>query len=232
MLPTTDAASDGLVFVYGTLRRRGSNGFRLKGAKFVGRGMVVGKLYTITWYPGLVRGGRELVTGDVFRVKPEQMLALDAFEGLSAGEVEGSEYRRLKVECIIETPTMNDAALVWAYEWTGPVDESRRIPSGDWIEHTLGKLRPVFTLLAAVLVGCGMGAQLALFLGMAGVGRHREWAIAAVACAAGGPLLGLGAAIVGGRRGEGLVGLRWHCIGLSVSMLIVAGMMVLVAVSR
>jgi gamma-glutamylcyclotransferase (GGCT)/AIG2-like uncharacterized protein YtfP len=232
-MPESGAGRE-LVFVYGTLRRRGSNAFRMKGARFVGQGYVAGKLYTVSWYPGLVleRTG-SIVTGEVFRVGPEQLHALDEFEGLAAGEMEGSEYQRLKVECVIESATMDDTVLVWAYEWKGRVDEERRIPSGDWIEHTAGKIRPVFTLLAAGMAVCSVLAQFSFFLGWVARSGGMRWVFPLALGSAGiGPLIVLGAALIAGRRGERLVALRWHCIGLSVSMLLVAAVLVAAAFSR
>lgn len=121
-----------LVFVYGTLRRGGSNAFRMEGAVFCGEGWVEGELYAISWYPGLtLKEGAGCVIGEIYQVGPEQMRALDEFEGLSAGEVEGSEYRRVKV------PVMLDETRVsaWVYEWKGPVDPGRKVVSGDWLER-------------------------------------------------------------------------------------------------
>jgi gamma-glutamylcyclotransferase (GGCT)/AIG2-like uncharacterized protein YtfP len=119
------------VFVYGTLRRGGSNAFRMDGATFHGSGTVAGRLYRISWYPGLVldseSGG---VTGDVFAVSPEQLAALDEFEGLAAGELEGGEYRRVKALVTLED---GDAVEAWVYEWKGSVSEAYVIPEGDWL---------------------------------------------------------------------------------------------------
>lgn len=120
-----------IVFVYGTLRRGGSNHFHLAGAEFVAAGTVMGRLYRIDWYPGLVldTAGSE-IRGEVYAVDSEQLSALDAFEGLSAGEIEGSEYRR------IQTPVMlqdSQTITAWVWEWLGDVDESLRIADGDWL---------------------------------------------------------------------------------------------------
>jgi len=134
---SASAESKELVFVYGTLRRGGSNAFRMDGAQFIGKGRVEGCLFVISWYPGLVPG-KDLgwVHGDVFRVGPEQMRALDEFEGLSAGEIEGSEYRRVQVPVFLEGIPHEETHRAWIYEWKGAVDESRQIPSGDWIDAT------------------------------------------------------------------------------------------------
>jgi gamma-glutamylcyclotransferase (GGCT)/AIG2-like uncharacterized protein YtfP len=124
--------SSELVFVYGTLRRGGSNAFRMDDAEFVASGKVTGRLYAISWYPGLVlERGAETVEGDIFRVGLDQLAALDEFEGISANEVEGAEYRRVQTEVTTED---NKAMVAWAYEWTGPVDDSKRISSGDWLQ--------------------------------------------------------------------------------------------------
>lgn len=120
-----------LVFVYGTLRRGGSNSFRMDGAEFVSAGKVAGRLYSISWYPGLVLdGGPESVEGDVYRVGASQLAALDEFEGISANEIEGAEYRRVQTE----VTTANEVIVAWSYEWKGPVEEGKRIQSGDWLE--------------------------------------------------------------------------------------------------
>lgn len=125
----SDTGSE-LVFVYGTLRRGGSNAFRMDGAEFVGPATVGGVLYRISWYPGLVLEGDGRVIGEVHRVGPELLRALDEFEGLAAGEIEGSEYRRVKAEALLGG---EEELEVWVYEWKGAFNEDERIQSGDWL---------------------------------------------------------------------------------------------------
>lgn len=118
------------VFVYGTLRRGGSNHFRMAGGRFVTGGSVRGRLYRIDWYPGLVLvPGGGCVIGEVFDVTGDQLRELDVFEGLSAGETEGSEYRRVLTDVSHDGKTTH----AWVWEWLGPVDETRLIASGDWL---------------------------------------------------------------------------------------------------
>ncbi len=119
-----------LVFVYGTLRRGGSNHFRMSGADFVADGVVRGKIYRIAWYPGLVLGEEGEVRGEVYSVDAGQLLELDTFEGLSAGEIEGSEYRRVKT---VVHRRGGSTLAAWAWEWIGPFDVSSLIPEGDWL---------------------------------------------------------------------------------------------------
>lgn len=159
--PTTEETE--LVFVYGTLRRGGSNAFRMEGAEFIGTAKVEGALYAISWYPGLILG-KDLgcVIGEVYQVGPEQMRALDEFEGLSAGEIEGSEYRRVKVPLMrpledirygvqLEAPC-GETPEAWAYEWKGPVDKRKRIASGDWLDSIAGQPNAIFSSLLLLLL--------------------------------------------------------------------------------
>ncbi len=119
------------VFVYGTLRRGGSNHFRMDGAEFVTDGRISGRLYRISWYPGLVldEAGDDIV-GEVYRVDPEMLGNLDAFEGVSAGETRDSEYRRVPA-----TVTGPDGATLtaWVWEWLGAAAEADRLHHGDWL---------------------------------------------------------------------------------------------------
>jgi gamma-glutamylcyclotransferase (GGCT)/AIG2-like uncharacterized protein YtfP len=117
------------VFVYGTLRRGGSNHFRMAGAVFSGPAVVPGRLYQIDWYPGLVIDpAGDPVQGEVYEVGAAQLAALDEFEGVSAAEVEGSEYRRVQT---LATLPDGSTTTVWVWEWIGPVDETRRM--SDWL---------------------------------------------------------------------------------------------------
>lgn len=121
-----------LVFVYGTLRRGGSNHWRMQESVWVGPGTVEAELFRIDWYPGLLlaEGSGSRVIGEIYQVDAISLAALDAFEGLSAGEIEGSEYRRVKTLVL----TSEGVIEAWVWEWKGPVDPSRNIKSGDWLE--------------------------------------------------------------------------------------------------
>jgi gamma-glutamylcyclotransferase (GGCT)/AIG2-like uncharacterized protein YtfP len=115
------------VFVYGTLRRGGSNHFRMEGGSFLGEATVSGRLYKIDWYPGLVLDpAGDPIPGEIFEVGVAQLAALDAFEGVSAAEVEGNEYRRVETIAQLAQGPMT----VWVWEWIGPVEEASRI--GEW----------------------------------------------------------------------------------------------------
>lgn len=112
------------VFVYGTLRRGGSNSFRMDGAEFVAAATVNGRLYHISWYPGIVLDpAAGPVRGEIHQVSPERLAALDAFEG--------PEYRRVETEV---TTSEGGRMSAWIWEWARPVEGFGHIAGGDWLE--------------------------------------------------------------------------------------------------
>jgi gamma-glutamylcyclotransferase (GGCT)/AIG2-like uncharacterized protein YtfP len=121
-----------LVFLYGTLRRGGSNHFRMAGAEFISAGTITGRMYRIDWYPGLVLddSGDEIF-GEVYSVQPELLVALDIFEGLSTGEIQGSEYRRVQTTVMQQN---SETLTAWVWEWLGSVNDEQRISAGDWLK--------------------------------------------------------------------------------------------------
>jgi gamma-glutamylcyclotransferase (GGCT)/AIG2-like uncharacterized protein YtfP len=120
-----------MVFVYGTLRKGGSNHFRMAGAEFVTAGTICGRMYRMDWYPGIVLDAvGDEIQGEVYAVDLELLAALDVFEGLSAGEIEGSEYRRTQTTVVARDSQILQA---WVWEWLGMVDEERRVSGGDWL---------------------------------------------------------------------------------------------------
>ena len=122
-----------LVFIYGSLRRGGSNHFRMAGAEFIASGTITGRMYRIDWYPGLVldEAGDE-IHGEVYSVGPELLSALDGFEGFSAGEIQGSEYRRVQTTVVQQD---SSTLTAWVWEWLGLVEESQRVSDGDWLKE-------------------------------------------------------------------------------------------------
>ena len=121
-----------IIFVYGTLRRGGSDHFRMAAAKFVSEATVSGRLYRVHWYPGLVldEAGDE-IHGDVYAVTKDALAILDVFEGLCPGGGEGTEYRRLKTKVALKDGREVEA---WVWEWIGATDEIKRLSDGDWLK--------------------------------------------------------------------------------------------------
>jgi len=85
------------VFVYGTLRRGGSNDItRLQpAARYLGTARVAGVLYHLGAYPGMTLGGAGWVQGEVYAIEPALEAQLDEIEGLGADPVD--EYAKREV---------------------------------------------------------------------------------------------------------------------------------------
>jgi gamma-glutamylcyclotransferase (GGCT)/AIG2-like uncharacterized protein YtfP len=120
-----------LVFVYGTLRRGGSDHFRMASAKFITSGLITGRLYQVSWYPGLVLddAGDE-IAGEVYSVDSDMLGKLDSFEGISTDDTEGSEYRRVSTN--VYHPDGGELTA-WVWEWLGIISEDNRIQTGNWL---------------------------------------------------------------------------------------------------
>ncbi len=110
------------VFVYGTLRKGGSNHFRMATAELAGEGRIAGRMYRISWYPALVTGGEGSVRGELYTVPDEHLQALDQFEG--------PDYRRRKVSVSIVS---GEETSAWVWEWTGTLEDAEAIDGDDWL---------------------------------------------------------------------------------------------------
>ena len=77
------------VFVYGTLKRGGSNHVFLRGQRFLGTARTAPgfTLYSLGDYPGMVRapGDTTGVTGELWSVDDACLAELDRLEGLNEG---------------------------------------------------------------------------------------------------------------------------------------------------
>lgn len=78
-----------LIFVYGTLKRGGSNHHYLAGQKFLGEARTAPgfRLYDLGGYPGMIPRpeDREGVTGEIWSVDADALRHLDGLEGLEEG---------------------------------------------------------------------------------------------------------------------------------------------------
>lgn len=119
------------LFVYGTLRSSEKNRFaRLlhRHARRIGAATLRGRLYRLHGYPCAVPcdDPAERVAGEVFALDPEH--AAEVIRALD--EYEGDDYARREVEVALEP---GGTARCWAYLYTGGLDGSERIASGDWL---------------------------------------------------------------------------------------------------
>lgn len=114
------------LFVYGTLRKGGSQHERMKKAVFLSEATVSGQLYQIDWYPGAVldEEQRSRIHGELYQVPDNLRAELDDFEG--------SEYRRVKVNTLT---TKHEVIGAWIWEYVLPTARKKIIASGDWLHR-------------------------------------------------------------------------------------------------
>lgn len=129
-------AGDALLFVYGTLMRDYGgewSGRLAQMGECLGRGTVAGRLYMVSWYPGLVEpdGDGQRVAGEVWRLADPGAAwpVLDEYEGVIPGAPDVSRYRREAVEVVMDD---GSATTCQTYILNYPVDDLELIPSGDF----------------------------------------------------------------------------------------------------
>ena len=110
-----------LVFVYGTLKRGGSNHASLAGQAFVGTARTAPgfRLYALDGYPGMIRlpADRDGVHGEVWSVDGEALAELDRLEGLDEGL-----YRREAVPLLAPFSGQTVEAYLYARSVAGRRD--------------------------------------------------------------------------------------------------------------
>lgn len=120
-----------LIFVYGTLRSGQGMGLdRSPRSKFIGTDRINGKMYDISWFPGVKTepvgefdAAGDIVEGDVFEILHDsQVASLDSYEG----------YPNLYNRIVTKSEAGRD---VWVYVYNHPVREERRIQSGSWLDR-------------------------------------------------------------------------------------------------
>ena len=119
-----------LVFVYGTLKRGGSNHHFLAGQRFLGRARTAPgfTLYSLGEYPGLVERAddRDGVAGELWEVDSSALRRLDQLEGVAEGL-----YARIPAR-LAEWPenlSPAEAGSAELYVYLRPVDASAWIGS-------------------------------------------------------------------------------------------------------
>lgn len=126
------------LFVYGTLLSTVDHPMsrRLAAeADLVGPATFQGRLYRVSWYPGLVDGNPgEVVHGELHRLRDRDrsFVWLDEFEGVTRGAssvTEPDEYIRVE-----RTVTLADEDHVaWVYLYTGPTSVLAPVSSSRWV---------------------------------------------------------------------------------------------------
>lgn len=131
--PASPAGSaDRHVFVYGTLRRGGSNDItRLAPApRWVGEGSIAGTMYDFGRYPGVVLGGDGVVRGEVYAITAALERVLDEIEEVYPQQAD--RYSRREVNVAVAGETLS--CLVYEINPRYVVAASvSSMEGGDWI---------------------------------------------------------------------------------------------------
>ena len=128
--------SSDLLFVYGTLRRGGSNDIaRIQPrAAWHARATVRGVLYDLGAYPALLLADNAgWVEGELYAVPADAWAELDALEEPVSPQFPNGEYFKITARVQLPDGISRDA---WIYVANPAVlDLSRPIESGDWMAH-------------------------------------------------------------------------------------------------
>ncbi len=111
-----------LLFIYGTLKRLGSNQHYMQGQRFVDTAVTVPqyRMYDIGGYPGMIADSQDglSIHGEVWEVSEEALQKLDELEDLDSGE-----YARE----IIPLLPPHDKLSVQGYRYLFPIQAYRDI---------------------------------------------------------------------------------------------------------
>lgn len=145
MSSTGGTGATDLLFVYGTLRRGGSNDIAriAPAARFAGMARVRGRLYDLGAYPALLleaSDGAGWVVGELYAIPYHEWPALDALEEPVTPQRPDGEYFK-----VIATVQAGDGTprQVWTYTANPAVVAlDREIAHGDWIAHAAAGRTP------------------------------------------------------------------------------------------
>lgn len=126
------------LFVYGTLQLDADNDmsrFLSLNSSVLGKAYIQGKLYKISWFPGVVlsEDASEKVCGTLFQLHNvrETLRFLDDYEGFYESNVEESLFRREITTVFLENGNSIDA---WVYIYNQNIENKQRILSGDFLK--------------------------------------------------------------------------------------------------
>ena len=126
------------LFVYGTLMRGFDNPMAQllsRNADFLGPARCQGRLYQVSFYPGLVlsEDPAEAVSGELYRLRAGEALLreLDMYEACGDGFAEPTQYVRQMLAVTSDDGAVSEA---WTYLYNWPVADLPRIASGRFVE--------------------------------------------------------------------------------------------------
>ncbi|WP_413381137.1 gamma-glutamylcyclotransferase [Alkalihalobacillus sp. 1P02AB] len=123
-----------LLFVYGTLRKGGTNDFYLKNAKCLENNVSVqGELYDSgLGYPILYLESNRITYGDLYEINEQQLFEIDRLEDYQQGRL-NNEYERVETLLLNTEYYVNISVLVYI---AGKSFQKQKLPlisSGDWL---------------------------------------------------------------------------------------------------
>jgi len=125
------------LFVYGSLLSAVGHptGQRLRGeARLVGAASIPGRLYRVSWYPGLAQAAADsgYVHGEVYALTdPTRTLAwLDDYESIVPGNEADNEY--IRVERPVQLASGQEI-LAWVYLYQRDVAGLELVADGRWV---------------------------------------------------------------------------------------------------
>ncbi|WP_298342852.1 gamma-glutamylcyclotransferase family protein [uncultured Algibacter sp.] len=126
------------LFVYGTLQHDAKNNmsqFLCLNSNVLGKGYIYGRLYKISWFPGVILSTdtSEKVYGTLFKLHTtsEILHFLDEYEGFIDSNIEESLFRREITTVFLENGNSIDA---WVYIYNQNIENKQRILSGDFLK--------------------------------------------------------------------------------------------------
>ncbi len=130
------------LFIYGTLLLKEElniSKFLYDSSEFIGNACLHDKLYEIDNYPGLIlsEDKKDKVYGKVFRLKnfDKTIALLNEYEEVGPQFAYPNEYVLKKVEVCMQ----GTKYYCWVYIYNHPVQEEKRILSGDYLIYKIKK---------------------------------------------------------------------------------------------
>ena len=101
------------LFVYGSLKKGGSNHSLLEGCKLAGTGTIMANLYDLGIdYPGAIEEGtRDKTFGELYEIHPGTLDELDEFEGFYEDAPEDSIFIRKEVDVTLKDRSIQKAQV-------------------------------------------------------------------------------------------------------------------------
>ena len=120
------------VFVYGTLRRGGTNDInRLSPPpRFLGTAQVAGHLFSLGAYPGIQLGAGGMVVGEVYAIASELEGVLDEIEGLAP--IPDGQYEKAAIQVAVGSQSFSCLIYVATVETLAC---GVPMASGDWMNR-------------------------------------------------------------------------------------------------